>query len=224
MRSHLRQAQRNDFARCSCNILGALVRLAVALLIVMMMCGFGLTAATPGAPTSLNGVVKDSLGNPVADASVTLRAIDGRTVARTSTDSRGEFKLPANQRGTFDLVVRRTGFDPANMVVMLPGKGGKPLVLVLGAKQALTLPVSASRIHVQNQLTATGNSRYTFTARDITNLPQGEATPLNQVLLQMPGVALDQNQEIHVRGEHAGIQYQMNGILLPLDINVEAKT
>ena len=35
----------------------------------------------------------------------------------------------------------------------------------------------------------------------------------------MPGVALDQNQEIHIRGEHAGVQYQMNGILLPLDIN-----
>ena len=36
----------------------------------------------------------------------------------------------------------------------------------------------------------------------------------------MPGVALDQNQEIHIRGEHAGIQYQYeNGIPLPLDIN-----
>ena len=83
----------------------------------------------------------------------------------------------------------------------------------------MTLTVSASRIHAQNQLTSTGVSKYTFTAHDITNLPQGEATPLNQVLLQMPGVALDQNQEIHIRGEHAGIQYQMNGILLPLDIN-----
>ena len=90
---------------------------------------------------------------------------------------------------------------------------------MLESEQALTLPVSASRVHAQNGLTATGASKYTFTARDVTNLPQGEATPLNQVLLQMPGVALDQNQEIHIRGEHAGIQYQMNGILLPLDIN-----
>ena len=85
--------------------------------------------------------------------------------------------------------------------------------------QALTLPVTASRVHPQNGLTATGASKYTFTARDINGLPQAEATPLNQVLLQMPGVALDQNQEIHIRGEHAGVQYQMNGILLPLDTN-----
>jgi hypothetical protein len=47
------------------------------------------------------------------------------------------------------------------------------------------------------------------------------ATALNQVMLQMPGVALDQNQEIHIRGEHMGIQYQMNGILLPLDMNTD---
>ena len=40
-------------------------------------------------------------------------------------------------------------------------------------------------------------------------------------MLQMPGVALDQNQEIHIRGEHMGIQYQMNGIMLPLDINTD---
>jgi outer membrane cobalamin receptor len=38
-------------------------------------------------------------------------------------------------------------------------------------------------------------------------------------MVQMPGVTLDQNQEIHIRGEHMGIQYQINGILLPLDIN-----
>jgi hypothetical protein len=107
--------------------------------------------------------------------------------------------------------MRRTGFDSANVIVVLPDKAGKPVAVVLEATRALTLPVSASRIHAQNQLTATGVSKYTLTARNITNLPQGEATPLNQVLLQMPGVALDKNQEIHIRGEHAKIQYEMNG-------------
>ena len=55
--------------------------------------------------------------------------------------------------------------------------------------------------------------------REIAELAAGQATPLNQVVLQMPGVALDQNQEIHIRGEHAGVQYQINGIMLPLDID-----
>ena len=56
---------------------------------------------------------------------------------------------------------------------------------------------------------------------DINNLATGKYTPLNQVILQMPGFTLDQNQEIHIRGEHMGIQYQINGIMRPLDINTD---
>ena len=49
----------------------------------------------------------------------------------------------------------------------------------------------------------------------------GKFTPLNQVMVQMPDVTQDQNEEIHIRGEHMGIQYQMNGVMLPLDINTD---
>src|SRR5208282_3175868 len=143
----------------------------------------------------------------------------GRTVARTTSGEHGQFKLPAPGPGIYDLVVQKSGFKAARAALVLPTSAKTPVDLVLESEQALTLPVSANRVHAQNGLTATGANKYTFTARDVTNLPQGEATPLNQVLLQMPGVALDQNQEIHIRGEHAGIQYQMNNIMLPLDIN-----
>jgi hypothetical protein len=107
------------------------------------------------------------------------------------------------------------------MIIVLPQSAGRSFDLVLASEEALTMRVSANRIRVQNTLTETGASKYTLTNQDIKNLPEGEATPLNQVILQMPGVALDQNQEIHIRGEHLGIQYQMNGVLLPLDLNTD---
>ena len=107
------------------------------------------------------------------------------------------------------------------MIIILPKNAGKHFEFVLESKQPLNLPVTANRINPQNGLSQTGTNKYTLTAKDITNLPEGDATPLNQVMLQMPGVALDQNQEIHIRGEHMGIQYQMNGIMLPLDINTD---
>ena len=168
---------------------------------------------------SATGTAQDALGRPVTKALVILRAADGRTVLRTTSGEHGQFRLLAQLPGTYDLIVQKSGFKPASEILVFPATARTPLHLVLESEQALTVPVSASRVRAQNGLTATGVSKYTFTARDITNLPQGEATALNQVLLQMPGVALDQNQEIHIRGEHAGIQYQMNGILLPLDIN-----
>ncbi len=202
--------------RCYVQICAAL---ALAPLIILLTVSSSAAANKRLTSDSPSGTVKDALGRPVTDAVVILRAADGRTVARTTSGEHGQFKLPAPGPGTYDLVAQKSGFKAARASLVLPASSKTPLDLVLESEQALTLPVSASRVHAQNGLTATGASKYTFTAHDVTNLPQGEATPLNQVLLQMPGVALDQNQEIHIRGEHAGIQYQMNGILLPLDIN-----
>jgi TonB dependent receptor/TonB-dependent Receptor Plug Domain len=66
----------------------------------------------------------------------------------------------------------------------------------------------------------TGANAYAVTALDISDSPGGEHTPLTDVLAQMPGVAIDQNQQIHIRNtEGPQFQYQINGVLIPLDIN-----
>jgi outer membrane receptor for ferrienterochelin and colicin len=65
-----------------------------------------------------------------------------------------------------------------------------------------------------------GANDYTVTDRDISNLPQGENADITDVFIQMPGVAIDQNQQIHIRNtEGPQFQYQINGVLVPLDIN-----
>ncbi len=61
----------------------------------------------------------------------------------------------------------------------------------------------------------TGGSVYTFSQQAIHELPQGSSTPLNQVLLQAPGVAQDSFGQVHVRGDHANLQYRINGVQLP---------
>ncbi len=69
-------------------------------------------------------------------------------------------------------------------------------------------------------VSATGANDYGLTARDIANLPAGENTTITDVLVHMPGVAIDQNQQIHIRNtEGPQFQYQINGALVPLDIN-----
>ena len=202
--------------RCCVQICAAL---ALAPLIILLTVSGSAAANKLLISESATGTVQDALGRPVTNALVILRSDDGRTVARTTSGEHGQFKVRMQLRGTYHLIVQKTGFKPASEILVFPASARTSLHLVMESEQALTVPVTASRVHPQNGLTATGVSKYTLTARDITNLPQAEATPLNQVLLQMPGVALDQNQEIHIRGEHAGIQYQMNGIMLPLDIN-----
>jgi outer membrane receptor protein involved in Fe transport len=61
----------------------------------------------------------------------------------------------------------------------------------------------------------TGGSAFSFEEDDIENLPQGQMTPLNQVLARAPGVVQNAQGQLHVRGDHSNLQYRINGIMLP---------
>jgi outer membrane receptor protein involved in Fe transport len=63
--------------------------------------------------------------------------------------------------------------------------------------------------------TDTGSTRYRFDVQDLSRLPLGDITPLNQVLLQAPGVVQDAYGQLHVRGDHANVQYRIDGVVIP---------
>jgi outer membrane receptor protein involved in Fe transport len=62
-----------------------------------------------------------------------------------------------------------------------------------------------------------GASSFDLNRAAIEALPQGTNTPINQVLLQAPGVSQDSaaSGDLHIRNEHANVQYRINGITLP---------
>ncbi len=62
-----------------------------------------------------------------------------------------------------------------------------------------------------------GATAFTINKDQIATLSQGGNAPMNQVVLRAPGVAEDSaaNGDLHVRGEHANLQYRINDVLLP---------
>jgi Carboxypeptidase regulatory-like domain len=168
-----------------------------------------------------DGKVVDILGRPVAGVRVSLLNVLGVAVGERVTNSAGDYRFPIATAGRYAVIAEKAGFRRSVISVLLSPAGSSIPAIVMESEQPLTMSVRAARLRAQNDLSRTGASKYTLTDHDITNLSTGKYTPLNQVMLQMPGVTLDQNQEIHIRGEHMGIQYQMNGILLPLDINTD---
>ena len=77
--------------------------------------------------------------------------------------------------------------------------------------------LNEARAGIQTQ---TGASTYTIDQAAIEATPGGDNTLFNQVILQAPGVVQDSFGQLHVRGEHNGLQYRLNGIILPEGINV----
>jgi len=126
-------------------------------------------------------------------------------------------------------VLAQTGPQPATP------PGGTPTTIAPGLPSATTptpgagtpstgtpavvpaITVTATRLDeargsIQPSLGAT---KYDFSQPLINTIPLGENAPLNQVLLRAPGVVQDSFGQIHVRGDHANLQYRLDGVQLP---------
>ena len=93
-----------------------------------------------------------------------------------------------------------------------PPEGGLSLDLDVVAKQ-----LDIARSNIQPSLGATV---YDFSRQVIETQPQGDNQPLNRLLLQAPGVTQDSFGQLHVRNDHANLQFRINGVQLPEGINV----
>jgi hypothetical protein len=62
-----------------------------------------------------------------------------------------------------------------------------------------------------------GTTIYSIDKHMVDQLGQGDNTPFNEVLLRLPGVSQDSkgSGSIHVRDDHANVQYRVNGVQLP---------
>src|SRR5213076_3068318 len=63
-----------------------------------------------------------------------------------------------------------------------------------------------------------GATRYTIGPDRLDSQAQGENAPFNETILRFPGVARDSFGQLHVRDEHANLQYRIDDVLLPESI------
>ena len=86
-----------------------------------------------------------------------------------------------------------------------------------------TSPIMLDRVVVSEKLDkaredivpSLGATEFHIDRAQIDALALGAAAAFNEVLLRAPGVAQDSYGQVHVRGEHANLQYRINDVLLP---------
>ena len=86
------------------------------------------------------------------------------------------------------------------------------------AQAALDAKMSGMDQARENLLPKIGASTYTISRQAIVDMPQGDNTSLDKVILQMPGVSYNSavsNPDFHVRNEYANVQYRINGVVIP---------
>ena len=89
-----------------------------------------------------------------------------------------------------------------------------------------TITITAQHLNEERSRidTQTGASTYTFSSEAIQAAPGGDNVQLNQVMLQVPDAAQDSFGQLHIRGDHNGLQFRLNGVILPDGISFFGQT
>lgn len=124
-----------------------IVRLAVVLAVLAALSAVGAVASTseaqgarPPSRNALRGQVRDESGRPLSGASL---AVVGTRVAGESDDA-GAFTLAGLAEGEAALVVRRIGFAPETLGVIVANGVATPVVVAL---RRIALPLDAVVVH-----------------------------------------------------------------------------
>jgi outer membrane cobalamin receptor len=197
--------------------------IAVLLAVTFAVTPAGAAELGAGAPErTIAGTVQDVLGRPLAGVKLELQSAAGKTIASSTSGSAGKFLFRKVPLGTYAIIARSASFKTATAIVTIAAGNARAVKISMESERALDLPVIAARLNqARNSLSPeTGSTVYRFSQKNINDLPQGDNTPLNEVLVQAPGVSQDSygqgQSEIHFHGLNGGgIQYRLNGIFLP---------
>jgi len=170
----------------------------------------------------IDGNVRDALGRAIAGADVSLQGTDGKTITHVASDRNGHFTFEGVAAGTYAVVVSKAQYEPGTLIVSPGASGTSSADLVLQAQGALEMAVAAQKLaEARSEIEPRiGATTYSISSQAIENQPGGEDVSLSQTLLQAPGVSQDSFGQIHLRNDHANIQYRINGVILPEGISL----
>ncbi|HEX3466041.1 MAG TPA: TonB-dependent receptor [Candidatus Elarobacter sp.] len=179
----------------------------VALAVMLAFVASLSSAAFAQAATSISGTVTNQ-GKPVSGATVTLSGVGA--VQRTTTSPTGAFRFNALPIGTY--------------TVSVPGGSGTVSTQVdltsVGASVTLdTAPIQQIG-HVAVVSTRAAHASGTDVVVTGNQLERGPtANSLPDILAQLPTAARGTNGQIHINGDHNGINYLVDGIQIPQGLN-----
>ena len=158
------------------------------------------------AATSLSGVVYSETHTLVAGAHVTLEGNNLSLVQ--STDSAGRFTFGGLNVGTYHVLAEtKTGAARADVEL---GSGDAHVTLTLLHTVALVKTSTLPPTHGSGT-DVTINSQFLQRSPASNNFPS--------LLMQVPGAARGANGVVHVNGDHGDINYVVDGVPIPQELN-----
>ena len=160
----------------------------------------------------MTGIVQYEDLRPVPQAMVELRDREGTLLETQETNEAGVFIFRAPDKGIFSLRAMQSALSSESKIVTITTEPLTEVTLTLASREELTLEIVSSVPPIQHH---TSSETYTMRRRDIEELPRGNNAELQDVLMTLPSAVDGGLGQVHIRQEHAGLQFRIDGVPIP---------
>jgi outer membrane receptor for ferrienterochelin and colicin len=165
---------------------------------------------------AISGSITDAQGIAIPNVVVQVKNPAGSVVKQVEADPTGNYTVFPLTLGDYSVTVQQGGFAPYSASVHVASGSTTSVDIQLQPPvqgKEMVLKVEAKRHQVQ---TSTATSSKEISSEEIKELPQGDNISLPHLLASTnPGIVQGPFGQTFIRGNHANIQYQIDGVQLP---------
>ena len=160
----------------------------------------------------ITGVVQYEDLRHVSQATVQLRDQEGSLLDTQVTNDGGEFIFGAPESGIYSIRAIQASLSSESAIVKITTEPVTEVMLTLASRQELTLDVVSPLPPIQHHASS---ETFAVSRKDIEELPRGNNAELHDILLTLPSAVDGGLGQVHIRQEHAGLQFRIDGVPIP---------
>ncbi|MDZ4733917.1 MAG: TonB-dependent receptor [Nitrospirota bacterium] len=163
-------------------------------------------------PIVITGSVQNQDLRRVGQVVVEVKNQEGTLVTTGVTNDAGEFRIPVPADGTYSVSAIRDIYRTEYVVIKIGTEGPTSITLTLSLTREIALEVRAPLAPIQHKASS---ETYSVSRKDIEELPRGNNVELHDVLLTIPSAVYGSLKQVHIRQDHANLQFRIDGVPIP---------
>ena len=177
-----------------------------------LLWGVPLNGSAAPAGQTITGYVQNADLRRVAQATVELRDQEGTLVTSATTTDAGGFLLITPRDGVFSVQAVQDTYRSEHVVIKIGRERPDPVVLTLTETKDIALEIVAPLLPIKPN---SSSETYSVSRKDIEALPRGNNLDLHDVLVTIPSAAYGSLKQVHIRQDHANLQFRIDGVPIP---------
>jgi outer membrane receptor protein involved in Fe transport len=160
----------------------------------------------------ITGSVQNQDLRRVGQVLVEVKDQEGTLVATGVSNDAGEFSIPVPADGTYSVSAVQDTYRSEYVVLRVGTEAANPITLTLSKTKEIALEVRSPLAPIQYKASS---ETYSVSRKEIEELPRGNNVELHDVLITIPGAVYGSLKQVHIRQDHANLQFRIDGVPIP---------